>query len=206
MITLSMQLVRAKRRARRRGRSAGATMFVVAMTRAVLVSVGVYALAASANEVRSSGNERQSTQTHYLAEYGIVGAAHELTSSRAQFLLGQMMNTTYRDQLCVSLPAPPTAYSTYPQMLACKRLGSSELGMTWNATGAKITVPYTGTTPYAAAPGSLGPMPRPATSPVDLTEPTPDNAPPKYALDLHFCFIEMTVSSTGITQPVVTGS
>ena len=48
-------------------------MFIVAMTIAVLASVGVYALAAAATEVRMSGNERQNTQTHYLAEYGVLG-------------------------------------------------------------------------------------------------------------------------------------
>ena len=58
-------------------------MFIVAMTLAVLASVGVYALAAAANEVRTSGNERQNTQTHYLAEYGVLGAAHEMTGKRA---------------------------------------------------------------------------------------------------------------------------
>ena len=41
---------------------------------------------------------------------------------------------------------------------------------------------------------------------VELTEPTQANAPARYALDLQFCFIEMTVSSTGITQPIVTGA
>lgn len=202
---MAIALLLAKSRASRRRGSSGAAMFVVAMTMAVLVSVGVYALAASANETRTAGNERQSTQTHYLADYGIVGAAHELNSTRAQFLLGQMMNATYRDTLCVSLPTPPTNYQTYPQMLACKRLGSAELGSTW--TGA-ITMPYAATTPYAATvnPGSLGPVPMTADFFVELTEPTQANAPAKYALDLQFCFIEMTVSSTGLTYPVLTGS
>jgi hypothetical protein len=204
---MAPSILHAKQRSSRRRGSAGAAMFVVAMTMAVLVSVGVYALAASANETRTAGNERQSTQTHYLADYGIVGAAHELNSTRAQFLLGQMLNATYRDTLCVSLPTPPTTYQTYPQMLACKRLGSAELGSTWNG-GATITVNYSGTTPYAssATPGSLGPMPMTADFFVELTEPTQANAPARYALDLQFCFIEMTVSSTGLTYPVVTGA
>jgi len=196
----------AKRRALRRRHSAGAAMFVVAMTMAVLVSVGVYALAASANETRTAGNERQSTQTHYLADYGIVGAAHEVSSSRAQLFLNQMMSPTYRDQLCTSLPAPPAAFATYPQMLACRRMGAVELGMTW---AIPPTQPYNNTTtftaPYTAAatPGSLGPVPMSADFYVELTEPTQYSTPSKYALDLSFCFIEMTASSTGITQPIV---
>jgi hypothetical protein len=203
MATVVLHL--AKRRALRRRQSAGAAMFVVAMTMAVLVSVGVYALAAAANETRTAGNERQSTQTHYLADYGIVGAAHEVTSARAQFFLTQMMSPTYRDSLCTSLPSPPAAYATYPQMLACKRMGSAELGMTWTLP---ITVAYTGTAAYTAAdpPGSLGPVPMTADFYVELTEPTQVNAPPQYALNLSFCFIEVTASSTGITQPVVNTS
>ncbi len=217
MAPMATVLSTAKRRALRRRQSAGAAMFVVAMTMAVLVSVGVYALAATANETRTSGNERQSTQTHYLADYGIVGAAHEVTSSRAQFFLTQMMSPTYRDSLCTSLPnlasapAPFSGYAAYPQMLACKRMGSAELGMTWTPPALAIAgglVPYTGTAAYtkADAPGSLGPVPMTADFYVELTEPTQANAPAQYALNLSFCFIEMTVSSTGITQPVVNTS
>src|ERR1700728_3330974 len=102
---MAPSILHAKQRSSRRRGSAGAAMFVVAMTMAVLVSVGVYALAASANETRTAGNERQSTQTHYLADYGIVGAAHEVTSTRAQFFLTQMMSPTYRDASCTSLPS-----------------------------------------------------------------------------------------------------
>jgi hypothetical protein len=202
MARMATPLHAAKRRALRRRHSAGAAMFVVAMTISVLVSVGVYALAAAANETRTAGNERQSTQTHYLADYGIVGAAHEVTSMRAQTFLGQMMDPKYRDSLCTSLPAPPAAYAAYPQMLACRRMGSAELGMTWTPP---ITVNYTGATAFVstAAPGSLGPVPMTADFFVELTEPTQASAPAKYALDLSFCFLEITASSTGITQPVV---
>ncbi len=76
-------LALAKRRAALRRREGGAVMFVVAMTLAVLASVGIYALAAAATEVRTSGNERQNTQTHYLAEYGVLGAAREMAGGRA---------------------------------------------------------------------------------------------------------------------------
>ena len=65
-------LALAKRRSALRRRDEGAVMFIVAMTLAVLASVGVYALAAAATEVRTSGNERQGTQTHYLAEFGVI--------------------------------------------------------------------------------------------------------------------------------------
>jgi hypothetical protein len=68
----------AKRRALRRRSSSGGTMFVVAMTIAVLSTVGAWALQSAALEVRMAGYERQSTQTHYLTEYGLVATAQDL--------------------------------------------------------------------------------------------------------------------------------
>jgi hypothetical protein len=186
----------AKRRARLRRDQAGAAMFIVAMTMAVLASVGIYALAAAATEVRTAGNERQNTQTHYLAEYGIVGAAHEITSTKAQWYLTQML--TVPDTCPLSLPGVPTTANI--MVRACRRIGSTELASTWN--GGIATTPYTGTTPFTADPGSLGPIPLSGDFFVELTEPTQASAPARYGLDLHFCFIDLTVTSSGITQPV----
>jgi hypothetical protein len=176
-------------------------MFLVAMTLAVLAAVGVYALAAASNEVRTSGNERQNTQTHYLAQYGILGAAHEMVSAKAQFYLGLMLSTP--DSPCLALPGI-TATTGSAVTRACRRLGSAELGQPWSGA---ITVPYAGTNPYQSgvAPGSFGPIPISGDFFVELTEPTQAQAPARYATDLHFCFIEMTATSNGITQPVITG-
>jgi hypothetical protein len=178
-------------------------MFVVAMTLSVLGSVGIYALAAASNEVRTSGNERQNTQTHYLAQYGVIGATHEMAASKAQFYIGLMMSSP--DSTCVALPGVPSTAA--PITRACRRLGSAELGTPWTATGAQITVPYGATTPYAAgvAPGSLGPIPLSGDFFVELTEPTKAHGASRYATDLSFCFVRMTVTSNGITQPVIAG-
>jgi hypothetical protein len=188
---------------RRRDGETGAVMFLVAMTLAVLASVGVYALAAASNEVRTSGNERQNTQTHYLAEYGVLGAAHEMVSAKAQFYLGLMLSTP--DSPCVALPGI-TATTGSAVTRACRRLGSAELGQAWSTT-VGVTVPYAGSSPYQTgiAPGSFGPVPLVGDFFVELTEPTQAQAPARYATDLHFCFIEMTATSSGITQPVVAG-
>jgi hypothetical protein len=194
----------ALRRGSRRRDEGGAVMFVVAMALAVLGSVGMYAIVAASNEVRTSGNERQNTQTHYLAQYGVIGAAHEMVSTKAQFYLGLMMNSSTADTPCVSLPG--VNFSTAPPILrACRRLGSAELGTPW--TGAPITVPYGANTPFTSGvvPGSFGPVPMNGDFFVELTEPTQAQAPARYATDLHFCFIEMTATSSGITQPVLVG-
>ncbi|HEY4014373.1 MAG TPA: pilus assembly PilX N-terminal domain-containing protein [Polyangiaceae bacterium] len=186
----------AERRARRRRDEGGAAMFIVAMTMAVLASVGIYALAAAATEVRTAGNERQNTQTHYLAEYGIVGAAHEITSTKAQAYLTQMLSAP--DVCPLSLPGVPSTADI--MVRACRRIGSAELAANWIGTAATTT--YTGTTPFTADPGSLGPIPLSGDFFVELTEPTQANAPARYGLDLHFCFIDLTVTSSGITTPV----
>ena len=65
----------ARQRSARRKESGGAVIFIVAMTLAVLASLGMYALASATNEVKTAGYERQSAQSHYLSEYGILGAA-----------------------------------------------------------------------------------------------------------------------------------
>jgi hypothetical protein len=197
----------AKHRTSRRRNEAGAVMFIVAMTTAVLASVGMYALAAASNEVRTSGNERQNTQTHYLSEYGVLGVTHEMVSSKAQFYLGLMMTSPdgvgSSNAPCMSLPGinPNTAA---PVTRACRRMGSAELGQAWSGT---ITVPYAGTSPYQAGltPGTFGPIPMSGDFFVELTEPLQAQAPARYATDLHFCFISMTATSNGITQPVIVG-
>ena len=191
----------AKARSSRRRTEGGAVMFIVAMTTAVLASVGVYALAAASNEVRTSGNERQNTQTHYLSEYGVLGVTHEMVSGKAQFYLGLMLSQP--DNPCVALPGVPSTAA--PVTKACRRLGSAEQ---W--TGSTVTVPFgngTTTPAYQAgiAPGSFGPIPMNGDFFVELTEPTQAQAPPRYATDLHFCFIEMTATSSGITQPIIAG-
>jgi hypothetical protein len=203
-------LVVAKMRARGRGRQAGAAMFVVAMTLAVLASVGIYALTAAAIEVRTSGNERQNTQTHYLAEYGVVAAAHEITTAAAKWQLGVMLDPLKRDGIkagstdhpCLALQNVPATADA--MTLACRRLGSQELQGAW---ATKATTAYPGTTPLMATvdPGSLGPIPLTGDFFVELTDPWQANTPARYALDLNFCFIEMTASAGGITQPVFAG-
>lgn len=190
----------AKRRSRRRQRDAGAVMFVVSMTIAVLAAVGVYALAAAATEVKTSGNERQSTQTHYLAEYGIVAAAHEIVATKAQAYVDFATNAPNPN--CLSLPGVPLAKGSPTS--ACLRLGSADLGSQWAGAPGSIVIPYAGNTPFQATklPGSLGATPMNGDFFIELTEPTQAKVPPGYGLGLDFYFIQMTVSAAGITQPL----
>ena len=191
---MNAKLLLAKKHAARRRDQGGAAMFVVAMTVAVLASVGVYALAAAAMEVRTSGNERQSTQTHYLAEYGVLTASHEVAASKADFYLRLMQN---QPDTCISLANVP---STAPAIIrACRRLGSDELSAGWRI---KPVDAYTGNVPYAngVAPGSLGAMPIKGDFFVELTEATQARPATRYSGE--FCFVQMTVTSVGLTRPL----
>ncbi len=189
-------LLSAKRRATRR-RERGAALFVVSMALTVLASVGIYALAAASNEVRTSGYERQSSQSHYLATYGILGTAHEISSTKAQFYASLMLSN--RDTCAALANVPPNLDAS---LLACRRFGASELGAPW-AVNPPIT-PYAGTAPFQpnVAPGSLGQTPTVGDFFVELTEPTQAPPPARYGLNLNFCFLQLTVTANGITRPV----
>ncbi|MGA2448657.1 MAG: hypothetical protein ABTD50_08280 [Polyangiaceae bacterium] len=189
----------------RRGQE-GAAIFVVTMILSVLASVGIYALAAAASEVRTSGNERQSMQTHYMATYGIVGTLHEMTATTAQFYLGLMLT---QPSTCASVPSVDmSAPLATPQTLACRKLASTEIGQPWISYGQQITVPYSSTTPLLTTmtPGSFGPTPVSGNFSVELSEPTQAGAAARYAKDLGFCFVVMTATSYGTTQPSVVGT
>jgi len=186
-------LAAAKRRFARRRRQSGAVMFIVAMIIAVLASVGLYALAAASSEVRMSGNERQSTQTHYLATYGILGVTEHLIAPQATLQTDLMFGAP---EPCLSLPNAPAIGGGYGQ--ACRRILSTDLP--WS--NAAITVPYTGNTPYApgANPGSFGQTPMSGDFFVETTGP----APIKHAGNDtagHTCFVQLTLTSTGVTKP-----
>ena len=189
-----------KRRARVRRDRDGAALFIVAMALAVLASVGVFALAAAASESRAAGYERTSTQSNFLASYGVVGGAHEMVASKAQLYLGLMITTP--DPICIALPNVPATASILTR--ACRRLGSTELGQVWPASGTQILDAYQGTVPFQQGvnPGSLGPTPMQGDFFVELTDPTKYTAPKRYDLNLNMCFVELTATSSGLTHPL----
>jgi len=210
----------AKRRGARRRREAGAAMFIVAMTLAVLASLGMYALAATQNEVRTSGNERQNTQTHYLAEYGIVGLAHDLTGTKAQFIVGVMNNRSLTDvqaanptqgNTCISLPGAPAG-------TPCHRFEMKDFSSGGFASWIPLptTSPYDSTTSPPPAyspgvtPGTLGPVPVSGSFFVELSDPAPTTPPPGYGLSqsnqASFKFDVITASAYGVTEAVIPGN
>jgi hypothetical protein len=174
-------------RFRRRARQRGAVLFIVAMTLAVLASLGMYALAQTQNEMKTSGYARQASQTHYLSEYGVLGATQDLGASTAQVYLGLMRQQP--DTSCLSLPKPTDPKFAYTQ-LACRRMGSKEIGKRWVE---KNALPATG--------APLGHTLLTGDFFVELTDPVQAQPPPGYDLRLGLCFAQFTISAVGMVQP-----
>ena len=59
----------ARARARARRRSAGAAMFIVAVTLGLLAAMGVYGLSATAYDIRAAGHGRAAAQVQHTAEH-----------------------------------------------------------------------------------------------------------------------------------------
>jgi len=180
----------AKLRAARRRGARGAVMFIVAMTLAVLAAIGLFALGSATTEIKTSGFERQSAQSHYLAEYGILGAVQNTNSDTAPVYMGMMLNAARRDTSCVSLPGVTSAATRTSQ--ACRRMGSEELSKLWP-----------GSPGAAFSPKPLGPFPIAADFFVELTDPVQAQPPAGFDLKLGLCFTKLTVTAFGLTQPVV---
>src|SRR5260221_14125130 len=91
----------ARTRAKRRAESHGGIIFIVAMTLAVLGSIGVFALRSASLEIRASGAGRQRTQAHHLAAFGGIGAAtHDVQGPTTALYISQMIGQA---QSCSSL-------------------------------------------------------------------------------------------------------
>jgi hypothetical protein len=166
---MNPSLSSAKLRAARRASSHGGTMFVVAMTVAVLAALGVWAIQSAALEVRMAGCERQNMQTHYLAEYGILGAMQNLTSGMDSKILSIACNgdpVSGNHEACLSAPWNTADPLAQPPGKTCHRWPSA----------AAINQFYLPNGPAAldaadgGVPGSLGPTSMQGDFNVELTE------------------------------------
>ena len=193
----------ARLRAGRRAESAGGVVFIVAMTLAVLAAVGMYALRAASTELKTSGYERQNAQTHYLTEYGVLAAAQEVNANKAQLYVGLMSDPRSLDKGCISL-APALTVGGVPSTAtltakACRRMGAAELTKSWaNVSNTKILEPTVGTTP-----GSMGSAAIRGDFFVEFTDLGPTAPPAGFDLKLGLCFMQMTVTSVGVTSPII---
>jgi cytosine/uracil/thiamine/allantoin permease len=186
-------LLAAKRRSRRRALQGGAIIFIVAMTLAVLASLGLYALQSASMEVKTSGYGRQNAQSHYLSEYGTLTGANAMGGTTGQLYLAMMKNPTQRDTACVSLSGVDVNASDLSK--SCRRMGSSELSSAWGTAVPAVAAPTT------AVAGSLGPYALTGDFYVEVTDPSTGAAMWGIDTKLGLCFQQFTLTAVGITQP-----
>ncbi len=188
-----LELRQIKARSRARARSGGAVIFIVAMTLAVLASLGLYALQSASTEVKTSGYSRQNAQSHYLSEYGTLTGVNAMSGTTGQLYLGLMRTTTTMDTQCVSLSGVDPLAANLSK--ACRRMGSAELGTAW---GTSIT-PVVAATPAVA--GSLGPYALTGDFYVEITDPSTGSAMWGIDTRLGLCFQSFSLMAVGITEP-----
>lgn len=207
---------RIKRRIQRRARERGAVMFIVAMTLTLLGAMGIYALNMATSEVKASGYLRQNTQTHYVSEWAVMGAAEALTLDAQHLQLaisanGTLPGITNMKMNCPSItPAVPATAS--PAARSCLMFWSSDLlstsygsGALFNPlAGAPFIEPYTAASAAAALDTNVGDLGL-NLSPdffIEFTDLTPIAPPAGVGTgpgQVAQCSYLVTVTGTGVT-------
>jgi len=201
------RLSRAKRRAGLRRRDAGAIMFVIAITLALLGAMGMYALNVASTEVKSAGLVRQQTQTHYLAALGVLAGAQDVSANRAQMYY-TALTTPFQsgilssDTNCVSLYGETTAGGASTIALGCRRVGSAELTANWavispTPPGGPLITPWTSNATDVGR-GTSG-LPTTPDFFIEVTDAAQGPMPWGYSTNQNLCFAEFTVTSYGLT-------
>jgi len=70
----------------KRGRERGTTLFVVVLAVTMLTGIGLYTVRSAALLARAAGNERQATQTEYLAQIGALASLSQLSTAPAAYI------------------------------------------------------------------------------------------------------------------------
>jgi type II secretory pathway pseudopilin PulG len=199
----------ARRRARRRKKSAGAAVFIVAVTLGVLAVMGVYALSATSNEVRSAGQVREAMQAQRVAEFAVMAAGETLSPAVGGALIQKARNpdpTNGRSTNCKS-SKPPSTDDKFRDAEACVLLTEEQMKTISGSVNRMIgpaapSVPSCGSTndcPFffgdsTAAPGSLGPVVNRPFLRVEITNPVDVPPPPGMSLDNRWTFTQVTAT------------
>ena len=73
-------------RSRRPSSERGTTLFVVVLAITMLTGIGLYTVRSAALLARASGNEREATQTAYLAQLGTLAGLSQLSTAPAAYI------------------------------------------------------------------------------------------------------------------------
>jgi hypothetical protein len=103
---------------RERAAERGTTLFVVVLVITMLTGIGLYTVHSAALLARASGNERQATQTEYLAQLGTYAALSQLSIAPSAYIPQALSGT---DDCRMNLGLDTTTFQSPP----CLELSSS---------------------------------------------------------------------------------
>jgi hypothetical protein len=189
-------IARAKARAQLRANDAGAVMFIVAMTLAVIATMGIYALNVASTEVKTAGFVREQMQTQYLSEFALLGTTEVINAQNSGQMSG--LATSSPATNCMSIYG--TTAGSGPLPLACRTIGSAQLG-------AMLSPPVTILAPWASnatetTRGSVG-LPTAPDFYVEVTDPTETDVSrcaTGFSNGMGLCCQEFTVTAIGVSQ------
>ncbi len=202
-------LLLARSRARTRRDSAGAAMFIVAVTLALLAAMGIYGLSATAVDVRSAGHLRQSAQAQAAAEHALMLTADSFTPGTSGEIIRAMQSG--RTSLGVDIQATRCKTSNpfniatnaeYRAAQACLSWSMSEMARIsdrvnrWRdgASGSYFD-PGSANTFSTFSPQSFGDVPQRPFVRVEITNPVDVPPPPGTGLNDRFTFTQVTVTT-----------
>ena len=113
----------------RRQHERGAAVFIVVMVVTLLTAVGVFAIRSASLVDVASGYNRQSLQTEYVSDYGVLLTAHELSTQAASAYTNVAQSGT---DDCLSTSGVNTAVVGNP---FCYAFQSQELGERFSTDG-----------------------------------------------------------------------
>jgi hypothetical protein len=156
----------------RRKSERGAAIFVVVTVLTMLTAVGIFAIRAASLAEAASGYDRQSTQNHYVSEYGLYGAVSELSTPRRDWYYNQMRKGA---EPCTATKGITNSTSTIP----CFPIQASDVqaSVTGNLNGRLLFEPAVTSPPDKITPGSLGPSGLDGDFRVEMSDPGPVGTP-----------------------------
>lgn len=196
--SLSGRQAAARARARKRRDSAGAAMFIVAITLGLLAAMGVYGLSATAVDVRSAGHLRQAAQAQAAAEHALVLTSETFTPATSAELVramqaGRTGTTDVQTTTCkTSNPFDVTTNDRYRAAQACLSLGVREMA---NISASVNPWTVDGTTGTTFTPESFGDVAQHPYMRVEVTNPVDIPPPPGTGLNDRYTFTQLTVTT-----------
>lgn len=195
----SSRRVRALARARARNESAGAAMFIVAITLGMLAAMGVYGLSATAIDVRAAGHLREAAQAQSAAEHALMLAADTFTPGTTGELIKAMQSGQTSGN--VDIQSTKCRTSNPYDALTNAEQRAAQACLSWNvqqmeriSRGVNAwTLDTTTNSTFKA--DSFGSIPQRPFIRVEITNPVDVPPPPGTGLNDRFTFTQVTVTT-----------